>query len=1201
MIKTHNDFQKLQASEKLTLCIAEAKERIYPEEVDADIYSVELTHLTVSNVEVLGVEYSKAASIEALGYNTFFYDLESKTLTIKSSLNLQSNYTSVTYKFYFSNIPISLPHDLESGYEVQFEPYIQSTSFFNTELDFVGNELSLIEGSGSITFNNNEFWFNNYDLLYFENQSVNLYSYNSSLPVTEAKLFFTGTIESKTYSSESISFKIKDLLYTLRTNVETGLVKDLELRNAPSEDLNLQRIIFGRKEGVSLTNVDRLKSGYPISGTVSVSQGKTLVGEGTKFKTELIRQDKLIINSVEYTIESIQSDYALTLSTSSSESFSGVAYVVPKYSKPYMNRIWSVAGHALHTPIYTIQPGSTVNRLILNTTRDLYVNDEIIIDGNELVKIRKVVNSKMIELATSSLVSYPAGTTLIRPAIQNLRINNDLKLDYNADYYVDANSGLLTLKDACELLKSPIQTAKEFVSVVNGDDYLTGVNTKFTSYLKQGDYVRPEGSTDFYQVLEVTDTKITLTDNYTGSTYVSQLPVYNQHVINGLSNFKHAYKFTANVGTVLASLQGKWFKIFDSEGSVAIWFDLGNVNTPEPTHNCDRSIQVDTVKIGDTYQTLLFRIKQKLNLDDEFTAEIINDNELVITCAKIGARCPAQSNSVDFNVVSFNSNQQKVKCLADVANSLDGKGFYLWDDTGLVFFWYRVNGSATPMPTNDGYRNVLISTVNTDDDAATVMSKTKTVVEADSKFTTSSYSSDSFIANSVMPSLSLGTVPSLNYSLVTEREGKSLYELNGKYFVLPYHHTGTDRTLGVWFDIDNNGTSTPSTGATSNIEVTTILSEDDEETFFESLSNAISSSGFFSTEYAASSLVVTDLNAETVSTSFDVGTADIYIEQTQVGATSNGIDGKPLQYKSFLLKDTDTLSCTVYGKYNEARNLIKTPQKIVASLLTMAGLDSNLEEATFTSYSEVEVSFCYPETRTDKSSNTYRELINKVNQSVLGVLSQNTNFKFTYDLLNPKASLTLPYFDESDLLEFNVDSTNKNIVKTVSVLYAENESTKETGLIEKVSDTSTYILNTNRTKTIETYLTEQKAAERLAARWSFLLENSTTQVVFRTKLQGINLSVNDVILVKHSKFYKRFTDSDIRVLLVEKVAKKGDEVEVSCIDLSDAFTRVAKVSPNDATTFNSSMFLSDKGFVTEANGSITGPRKSISYLLNKIW
>lgn len=1202
MTITHNDFQKFQSSEKLTLCIAEARERIYPEEADTDVYSVELSHLTLTKVEVLGVGYTAVSALTELEYNSFYFDLETKTLSIKSSLDLTIQYTAVTYKFYFSNKPISLPHDLDSGYEVPFEPYLKSTSFFNTELDFVNNELALIEGSGSVTFSNNDFWYDNYDLLYFENQNVNLYSYSSSLPVTEAKLFFTGTVESKGYSGSAITFKLKDMLYSLRTQVETGYIKDLELRNSTNEDLYLQRVIYGRKEGVSLTNVDRVKTGYPLTGNVSLSTTKLLIGEGTKFKTELIAQDKLVINSIEYTVESIVSDYALNLSTASTESYYGKVYVIPKYSKPYINRIWNVAGHALHTPTYTIQTGSTVFRLILDTTKDLYPGDEILIDGTELIEIRKVVNSRMIELQTSTAVSYTAGTTLIRPAIQNLMINNELKLDYVTDFEVDSNSGLITLVNACELEKSTIQTSKEFITVVNGDNFLAGTNTKFTSYIKQGDYVRPEGSIDFYQVLEVTDTLITLTENYTGTTYISQLPVYNQHVINGLSSFKHVYKFTANAALVTAaSLQGKYFKIFDSEGSVAIWFDLNNVNTSEPSHDCDRSIEIDTVRIGDTYQTLLFRLKQKLNLDEEFNAEIVNDNELLITSNFIGARCPAVSNSVDFPVVTLNSNEQKVQCLPDVANSLDGNGFYLWDDTGLVFFWYQVSGSATPVPSNDGYRTVLISTVITDDSTATVMTKTKAVVEADSKFTTSAYSADSFKAVSVMPSFNLATVSAVDYMLATETEGKSLYELNGTYFNLPYHYTGTDRTVGVWFDIDNNGTAAPTTGATSDIEVNTLLSEDDEETFFDSLSNALDASGFFSTEYSSAGIIITDLNAETVSTSFDLGTSDIYIEQTLVGAGTNGIDGKPLQYKSFLIKDTDTLSCTVYGKYNDEGDLIKTPQDVVADLLTMAGLGDKIDEATFGLYSEVEVGFCYPESRTNKTTVTYRELINKVNQSVLGVLSQSTDFKFTYDLLNPRASLTLPYFDESDVLDFSIDSTNKNIVETVAVTYAENESTKAVDIAEKTSETSRYLLNTNRSKSIESYLIQEADADRLAARWSFLLENSTNQVTFSTKLQGINLSVNDVILVKHTKFYRRFTDSDVRVLLVEKLGKKGDGVEISCIDLSDAFTRVAKISPNDAGTFNTSIFLSDKGFVSNDNGSIDGSKKAISYLLNKIW
>jgi hypothetical protein len=107
---------------------------------------------------------------------------------------------------------------------------------------------------------------------------------------------------------------------------------------------------------------------------------------------------------------------------------------------------------------------------------------------------------------------------------------------------------------------------------------------------------------------------------------------------------------------------------------------------------------------------------------------------------------------------------------------------------------------------------------------ATVITKVKAVVEADAAFTTATWSTTGFIATCTMIGPSIGTMPT-GFTLSVAQSGKSAWALNGTYFVLPHHYAGTDRTAGFWFDIDNNGTSAPSTGATADTEVNTIETE----------------------------------------------------------------------------------------------------------------------------------------------------------------------------------------------------------------------------------------------------------------------------------------------------------------------------------------------------------------------------------------
>lgn len=80
-----------------------------------------------------------------------------------------------------------------------------------------------------------------------------------------------------------------------------------------------------------------------------------------------------------------------------------------------------------------------------------------------------------------------------------------------------------------------------------------------------------------------------------------------------------------------------------------------------------------------------------------------------------------------------------ITAVADVSDSLDGKTFILQDNAGSVAFWIDVDDSGTTIPAEASAadRAVEITTIVTDDDAATVGGKLRTAVGADSQFSTS--------------------------------------------------------------------------------------------------------------------------------------------------------------------------------------------------------------------------------------------------------------------------------------------------------------------------------------------------------------------------------------------------------------------------------------------------------------------------------
>lgn len=75
-----------------------------------------------------------------------------------------------------------------------------------------------------------------------------------------------------------------------------------------------------------------------------------------------------------------------------------------------------------------------------------------------------------------------------------------------------------------------------------------------------------------------------------------------------------------NAGTADASLDGLYFIIHDENGSVAVWYDVGDDGTPEPFHGCDRSIRVSGVNYGDSATTVAAATVAVVNPDSFFAA-----------------------------------------------------------------------------------------------------------------------------------------------------------------------------------------------------------------------------------------------------------------------------------------------------------------------------------------------------------------------------------------------------------------------------------------------------------------------------------------------------------------------------------------------------------------------------------------------------
>jgi hypothetical protein len=514
----YSDFQAMPSSEKITLCMMNASSRLMGWTLDTgSIYTISGLDVIVDGIEDSGTAYTEAADVGSVTASKYFYDVATQTLYLRTtgSDNPNGRFIVLRQKLCFANVPITLPHDLASGAEVPFAPILKSTSQFGVTIDVIAQSSEAIEGSGTLTFiNDQDFWPANYDKVFFENQSVKVYSYNRGLDPSDAKLIFKGTVEKRNYTASQVSFTLKDQFAEIRSNIPLALISDLGERTGSDIANTRQRMIIGSVQGHLPVNLDQVLDGYPITGTLSGSNGSpNVAGTGTVFLTELSPDDELVLDGVRYTVATVPSDTSLTLTENISNptGLSAVTgFLLPDRPKRFINREWLVAGHTIREPLTAVQNGSAVDRLILDDASDIKEGDMLYvgtIGSGELVRVDSLLGASQVSLATSLATIPPIGTPVTRPGVQNVRIN-DVDLVYYTDYTFDASMARLTLRDSAEANSAPIKQMTQNLTF-NTTRTVTGTNLKKT--IEPGYMVGVVGNADFYEVLSVdSDTSMTL-------------------------------------------------------------------------------------------------------------------------------------------------------------------------------------------------------------------------------------------------------------------------------------------------------------------------------------------------------------------------------------------------------------------------------------------------------------------------------------------------------------------------------------------------------------------------------------------------------------------------------------------------------------------------------------------------------------------
>ena len=529
MSMTFSEAVQPTRSEKITLVTmrAESRSKIFTVH-SGSIYYKDVNYF-VSSIKNSGTALTEVSSLASVVAGSFYYSITTKRVyfRLSDSSNPLNGDVSIVYKLFFSNAPLILPHNLTTGEQIEWLPYIESVGSIGQKLDEESTGV-ILESQSNITMINSEGFFDEiFDTLIWENKQVEFYSWLPLTPITQAQKIFDGVVESKDYSSSSVSFGVKDFVYRLRDFVNLPLFTSYDGKLTPSLLDTPKRRIYGQVKQLRCPCLDNKLNGITLTGMASISaESTTLNGFGTSFLTQLAPGDEIIMMSGEdeykLGVESVISNTEATINNAPELNLI-TQTVVNNPGREYRttNRRWHVSGHKLREVTCEILDVISNNRFQVDSVQDIFPNDRLLING-DLVSVRRISGDVIV---TKSAVSpTPSnGDTLKKLPIQNVYFGKK-ELIYERDWdYTNTTQCIIDIDPLAEFNIAQQRLVGVNLTFTNLSRTITTSSTiDLRTLIGPNDWVKKNtivsGQGDWYEVLSVKEQEITLRTAYTGST-----------------------------------------------------------------------------------------------------------------------------------------------------------------------------------------------------------------------------------------------------------------------------------------------------------------------------------------------------------------------------------------------------------------------------------------------------------------------------------------------------------------------------------------------------------------------------------------------------------------------------------------------------------------------------------------------------------
>lgn len=276
--------------------------------------------------------------------------------------------------------------------------------------------------------------------------------------------------------------------------------------------------------------------------------------------------------------------------------------------------------------------------------------------------------------------------------------------------------------------------------------------------------------------------------------------------------------------------------------------------------------------------------------------------------------------------------------------------------------------------------------------------------------------------------------------------------------------------------------------------------------------------------------------------------------------------------KMEVVSDDSLITVSCYGKELDSK-LVRTASDAVLDLISN---DAGFENIDLDSFEQAKsdcsytLSMLIPE-EPGGDVPLIRDIISKINDSVLGSLYGNSTQNLAYSIVNTRRPADILPIKDDDIISWSVQ-TNQQIVNSVKINYA-----PFTDLVLGSSGFKSIVYNNDfvtqeigieNQKEKTCYLFNDSEALVIAQRTAFYNSLSQSILTIKGKANFFTSAVNDRLYIELDRLYKRFGGSynrKIGVVSGVKLSQYNSEIVMN--DLGNIFNRCPVIAPNGIDNF----------------------------------